>query len=76
MEKSILQLHESSSVQKNCYKKPPILQKWDDFENRLSCKGYSPFKMLGLGQKFKIPENMQKSILQLHEGSSVQKKNT
>ena len=35
-------------------RKHQILEKWDDFENRPSCKGYSLCKMVSLGQKFKL----------------------
>ena len=47
-------------MQKTARKKHQIFEKWDDFENRPSCKGYSPCKgyrlckMGSLGQKFKI----------------------
>ena len=40
-----------------------IFEKWDDFENRPSCKGYSLYKMVSLGQKFNIEKNLQKTIL-------------
>ena len=41
-------------------------KKWDDFENRPSCKGYSPCKgyslckMVSLGQKLKMPKTCEK----------------
>ena len=53
---------------KNPSKKHQILEKWDDFENRPSCKGYSPckgyslWKMLSLGQKLKMPKTCQKPL--------------
>ena len=40
-----------------------IFEKWDDFENRPSCKGYSLCKIVSLGQKINIQKNMQKTIL-------------
>ena len=40
-----------------------MFEKWDDFENRPSCKGYSLYKIVSLGQKFNIEKNMQKTIL-------------
>ena len=43
-----------------CKKKNQILQKWDHFENRPSCKGYRLCKMVSLGQKFKWPKRFQK----------------
>ena len=41
---------------KNPYKKHEILKKWEYFENRPSCKGYTPCKILTLAQKFKFQE--------------------
>ena len=43
------------------------------FWNRPSCKGYSPCKILTLGQKLKIAKNMSKSILQIIYSCFVQK---
>ena len=48
---------------KNGLKKHQMFEKWDDFENRPSCKGYSFCKMVSLGQKLKFQKNMQKTIL-------------
>ena len=48
---------------KNRLRKHQMFEKWDDFENRPSCKGYSFCKMVGLGQKLKFRKNMQKTIL-------------
>ena len=51
---------------KNRSKKHQIFQKWDNFENRPSCKGYSPCKvyslckMLSFGQKLKMPKTCEK----------------
>ena len=51
---------------KNLSKKHQIFEKWDNFENRLSCKGYSPCrgytlcKRVSLGQKLKIPKRCEK----------------
>ena len=47
-------------------KKHQIFEKWDDFGNRPSCKGYSPCKgyssckMVSLGQKLKMPKTCEK----------------
>ena len=43
-----------------------MFEKWDDFENRPSCKAYSPCKayslckMVSLGQKLKMPKTCEK----------------
>ena len=53
---------------KNRSRKHQILEKWDDFENRPSWKGYSPCKgyilckMVSLGQKLKMPKTFKKSF--------------
>ena len=46
------------------YANPPpkrheIFEKWEHFENRPSCKGYSPCKILTLGQKLKFQKTCQ-----------------
>ena len=56
LSKSILQIIYSCSVQKTAPKKHSIFEKCDLFENRPSCKGYSPCKILNLGQKLKFQE--------------------
>ena len=62
MQKTILQEQQRCSAQKNGSKKHQILEKWDNFENRPSCKDYSPCKgyslckMVSLGQKLKMPK--------------------
>ena len=43
-------------MQKNPLRKHQIFEKWDDFENRPSCKGYSLYKMVNLGQKLKFKQ--------------------
>ena len=51
---------------KNQSKKHQIFEKWDDFENRPSCKGYSPckgyslWKLVSLGQKLTMPKTCEK----------------
>ena len=51
---------------KNSSKKNQIFEKWDKFENRPSCKGYSLCigyslcKMVSLGQKVKMPKTCEK----------------
>ena len=59
MSKSILQIIYSCSVQKNRSKKHQIFEKWEHFENRPSCKGYSPCKILTLAQKLKFQKTCQ-----------------
>ena len=59
MSKSILQIIYSCSVQKNRSKKHQILEKWGHFENRPSCRGYSPCKILTLAQKLKFQKTCQ-----------------
>ena len=44
---------------KNRFKKHQIFEKWEHFENRLSCKGYSPCKILTLAQKLKFQKTCQ-----------------
>ena len=39
---------------KNRLGKHQIFEKWDDFENRPSCKGYRLCKIVSLGQKLKL----------------------
>ena len=52
-------------------KKHQIFEKWDDFENRPSCKGYSlcigysVCKILNLGQKCKLPKTCQSRFCKL-----------
>ena len=43
----------------NRSKKHQIFEKWDPFEIRPSYKGYSPCKILTLGQKLKLQETCQ-----------------
>ena len=59
MSKSILQIFYSCSVQKPAPKKNQIFEKWEHFENRPSCKGYSPCKILTLPQKLKFQKTCQ-----------------
>ena len=40
-------------------KKDQIFEKWEHFENRPSCKGYSPCKILTLAQKLKFQKTCQ-----------------
>ena len=58
MSKSILQII-YTSVQKNCSKKIQIIKKSEHFENRPSCKGYSPCKILSLAQKLNFQKTCQ-----------------
>ena len=61
-------------MKKKRSKKHQIFEKWDNFENRPSCKGYSTCKgyslckMVSLGQKLDMPktcENLSTRTLQL-----------
>ena len=45
---------------KNRCKKHQILEKWDHFENRPSCKSYTLCKMVSLGKKLKWPKTGEK----------------
>ena len=40
--------------------KTPNIREIDSFENRPFCKGYSPCKMVSLGQKLKMPKTCEK----------------
>ena len=70
MRKTVVQEDYSSSVQKTAGKKHQIFEKWDDFKNRPSCKGYSPCKSYTLwkngqfGSKIKTAKNMRKTIVE------------
>ena len=46
--------HSQFFFAKNRSKKLQIFEKWEHFENRPSCKGYRPCKILTLAQKFKF----------------------
>ena len=39
---------------KDRLRKHQIFEKWDDFENQPSCKGYSFSKIVSFGQKLKL----------------------
>ena len=58
MSKSILQIIYSCSVQKTAPKNTKYSEKWDHFQNRPSCKGYSPCKILTLAQKLKFQKHV------------------
>ena len=47
---------------KNRRKKHQIFEKWDDFENRPSSKGFSLCEMVSLGQKLKMPKPCEKRV--------------
>ena len=49
-------------MQNNRSKKHQIFDKWDHFENRPLCKGYSPCKILTLGQKLKFQKTCQNPL--------------
>ena len=46
----------------NRLRKHRIFDKWDDFQNRPSCKGYSLGKIVSFGQKLKLKKNTRKTI--------------
>ena len=57
MQKTSPQTHSSGSMQITAPKKQLIFEKWEHFENGQKWpqyKGYSPCKILILGQKIKI----------------------
>ena len=61
--KKHVKIHSTNDLQlfcaKNRSKKRHIFEKWDHFENRPSCKGYSPCKILTLAQKLKLKKTCQ-----------------
>ena len=59
MSKSILQIIYSCSVQKTAPKNTKYSRKSEHFENRPSCKGYSPCKIFNLAQKLKFQKTCQ-----------------
>ena len=63
MPKTFLQTPSSCFMQKNGFKKQLIFEKWKHFENGQKWpqwKGYSPCKILSLGQKIKLPKTCEK----------------
>ena len=58
-----VKIHSTNHLELFCAKyrskKPQIFKKWDFFENRPLCKGYSLCKILTLGQKLKSPKTCQ-----------------
>ena len=44
--------------EKPLQKKHQLIEKWDHFENRPSCKGYSPCKIFTLAQKLKFQKHV------------------
>ena len=61
--KTHVKIHSINQLQlfcaKNCCKKHQIFGKWDHFQNRPSCKGYSPCKILTLGRKLEFQNTCQ-----------------
>ena len=61
--KKHVKIHSTNHLQlfcvKNRSKKHQIFQKWEHFENRPSCKGYSQCKILTLAQKLKFQNTCQ-----------------
>ena len=59
MSKSTPEIIYSCSVPKKRFKKHQIFKKWDHFQNRSSCKAYSLYKILTLGQKLSFQNTCQ-----------------
>ena len=61
--KKHVKIHSSNHIKifcaKNSSKKHEIFEKWDHSQNCPSCKGYSPCKILTLGQKLKFQKTCQ-----------------
>ena len=61
--KKHVKIHSRNHLQlfcaKNRFKINEIFEKWEHFENRPSCKGYSPCKILTLAQKLKFQKTCQ-----------------
>ena len=61
--KTLVKIHSTNHLQLFCAKKRckkhQIFGKWDHFQNRPWCKGYSPSKILTLGQKLKFQKTCQ-----------------
>ena len=65
MRKTAVEAHYSCVMQKNGSKKQLIFEKLDHFENWQKWqqyKGYSLCKMVGLGQKLKMPKTCDKTF--------------
>ena len=82
--KNMPQIDSTSTLELFCAKnrsqKHQIFEKWDDFENRPSCKGYRLCKMVSLGQKLRWPKTFSKidsrSRLYLFHVQKTARKNT
>ena len=48
---------------KNRLRKHKMFEKWDDFENRPSCKGFSLCKIVSLGQKLNLKKHWKNDSL-------------
>ena len=61
--KKHVKIHFTNHLELFCAKNRPknfqILEKWEHFENRPSCKGYSSCKILTLSQKLKFQKTCQ-----------------
>ena len=64
--KNHVKIHSTNHLElfcaKNRFKKHWIFEKWEHFENRPSCKGYSPCKILTLAQKLKFQKTCQNPL--------------
>ena len=64
--KKHVKIHSTNHLQlfsaKNRSKKQQIFQKWEHFETRPSCKGYSPCKILTLAQKLQLQKTCQNPV--------------
>ena len=76
MRKTSLQTHQSCSMQKTARKNHLIFEKWEHFETGQKWpqwKGYSPCKILSLGQKINCLKHA-KTLVQTYLSCSMQKK--
>ena len=65
MQKKTLQSRYSCSIEKNGAKKQLTIEKWELFKNWQKwppCKGYSLFKIISLGQKWKLLKTCKKQL--------------
>ena len=75
--KTIVRPHLKLLCAKNRSKKHLIFEKWEHFENGQNwprCMGYSPCKMISLGQKLKMPKRCEKRLYYHIQSSVVCKK--
>ena len=68
-EKPLYRNNRAVLCKKSLAKNPQIFEKWDNFENCPSCKGYSPWKglckMVTLNQTLKMPKTCEKPFYKI-----------